>query len=406
MVPHAAAVNLLPLLTASLSQVPQQTSPFDYSLVFIALLTGGLIAALYYMLSRLLASPQLEAFAKEEISQWFITFFIVALWLVIYGILGSAISAVACSGAPSCDQFSVAFFALDVVFHQLRSAYLSFLSIEFFVGFFSSVGFSIPLGTPLMAVKWLGFSPLSGLAMLSNVVVNVVESLGMLIGLVVGREQLLGLFRDLVPRFLLPLGLLMRGLPFTRITGSSIIAISFAVFFIFPLSIILSHYMMFEVQPVHTYIPVVPTPTGLCTLPENAQGYEDAAAYLEEKNKETGQYLAYSPESHVSYDSLYYQFTRYISSAAEGLGAATSNVFGFTSGWYNSFWNLLALAKPTTFAYFFYYLVLNQLQVSARLGVMVAVTFVLEIIITITGYRAIAAAIGGELEILGLTKVV
>jgi hypothetical protein len=405
MLPYAAALDSLPLLTADLSNVAE-LAPFDFSLVFLAMLIGGTIGILYYLLSKVLASPQIEAFAKEEFSQWFINLFIVVLWLVVYGALGSAISVAACDGADACDQFSVAFFALDMIYWQLFSAYSSFLSIEFLVGFFSSVGFSLPLGSPLLAVKWFGFSPLGGLAMLSNVVVGVVESIGMLLGLVVGREQLLSLFRDIVPKFLLPLGLLLRALPFTRVTGSSIIAISFAAFFIFPLSIILSHYMMFEVQAVNTYIPIVPTPTGFCELPENEAEFLDATSYLEDKNKEVGEYLAYSPESHVSYDSLRYRFTEFISSAAEGLGAATSNIFGFTGQWYTSISLIPALAKPTTFAYFFYYLVLNQLQVSARLAVMTAVSFVMEILITITGYRAIAAAIGGELEILGLTKVV
>lgn len=405
MLPHAAALDFLPLLTADLSTVAE-TAPFDFSLVYLAMLIGGAIAVFYYMLSKALASPQIEAFAKEEFSQWFINLFIVVLWLAVYGALGASISAVACGGAPACDQFSMAFFALDTIYWQIFSAYTSFLSIEFLVGFFSSVGFSLPLGSPLLAIKWFGFSPLGGLGMLSNVVVNVVESVGMLLGLVVGREQLLSLFRDVVPKFLLPLGLLLRGLPFTRITGSSLIAISFAAFFIFPLSIILSHYMMFEVQATHTYIPIVPTPTGLCGLPEDAGEFADAAAYLEDKNKEVGEYLAYSPESGVSYDSLRYKFTEFISSAAEGLGATTSNIFGFTGQWYTSLNVVPALAKPTSFAYFFYYLVLNQLQVSARIAVMTAVSFVMEILITITGYRAIAAAIGGELEILGLTKVV
>jgi hypothetical protein len=226
------------------------------------------------------------------------------------------------------------------------------------------------------------------------------------LGLVIGREQLLTLFRDLVPAFLLPFGLLLRGLPFTRTTGSSLIAISFAAFFIFPLSIIFSHYLMFGLQETNTYIPIVPTPTGFCEIPENAQDYNDAASYLEERNQEVGEYLAYSPDSHVSYESAWYSFRDLISSAAEGLGATTLNVFGFTGQWYSSFSLIPALFKPTAFGYFSYYLVLNQLQASARMAVMTAVTFVLEIIITITGYRAIAAAIGGELEILGLTKVV
>ena len=49
---------------------------------------------------------------------------------------------------------------------------------------------------------------------------------------------------------LLPLGLVMRAFPFFRATGSSIIALSFALYFVLPFAIILSNYLIFDIyQP-------------------------------------------------------------------------------------------------------------------------------------------------------------
>lgn len=394
---------LLPLLTADIAQEPALAafSP----MIGIALATCAMIVILYYLLGKAVSSPQIDAFAKEELSQFVISMLIVAAWFSLYGTIGAILSGAAC-GSASCDQFSVALYALDIIRYKLLTAYTSFLSIEAVLGFFSSVGFSLPMGSPILAVKWFHISPLGGLGILSNVVVGVTESMGMLLGLVVGREQLLTLFRDMIPAFLLPAGLFMRGLPFTRTTGSSLIAVSFAAFFFFPLSIMFSHYLMFESQPHYAYIPAVPTPTGLCKAPENLPSQMEAWEYLDQQNKEIGNYLAHNPAASVDYGSDWFEFSGFIGDSTAGLGSSLGSTKNFVLQRLSPAFVISAVSKPTTIAYVTYNVSLNYMQGAAQLAVMVAVTFVLEIIITITGYRAIAAAIGGELEILGLTKVV
>ncbi len=378
--------------------------PFVSELLPIALLAAAFIIILYYLLGKALSSPQIDAFAKEEFSQLLISVFVVALWFVIYPIVSGMLSLAAC-GDFSCSLFSLAFYSLDVLLYQTISAYAGFLSMEIFIGILSSIGFSLPLGAPVMGVKWFSFSPFGGMAMLSNSVVSVIESIGILVGLVVGRQQLLAFFYDIVPAFLLPVGILLRSLPFTRVTGSSLIAISFAAFFIFPASIILSHNLMFGAQNEPMYIPMAPTPTGLCFIPDNPEDEAAAFAYLNQSNLEIGEHLAEDPYAQVALENNWYQFSGFIGTASEMFPNILGEVMGFIGGKV-SIYSFLDIFKPTTFAYFFYFLVLERLQGVAQLAVMVAVTFVLEIIITVTGYRAIAAALGGELEILGLTKMV
>ena len=399
------AIHALPLLystdVGSLGEAA--SSPFVANLLPIALAAAAIIIILYYLLGKALGSPQIEAFAKEELSQFIITILLVASWFAIYALISETLSLAAC-GDSSCSLFSLAFYSLDVLLYQTMSAYIGFLSIEVFVGVISSVGFSLPMGAPVMGVKWMSFHPFGGMSMLSNAIVSVIESIGILVGLVVGRQQLLTFFQDIVPAFLLPVGLFLRALPFTRVTGSSLIAISFAVFLIFPASIVLSHYMIFGAyEPV--IIPTVPTPNGLCVDLANPDDAQAAFEYLDESNREIGEYLAEDPYASVALEDNWYQFSGFIGSASEFFPAALGEVLGFV-GQKWSLYSFIDIFKPTTFAYFFYFLTLERLQGVGQLAVMVIVTFVLEIIITITGYRAFAAALGGELEILGLTKVI
>ncbi|MBD3390147.1 hypothetical protein GF415_04330 [Candidatus Micrarchaeota archaeon] len=400
-------MQVLPLLQAGeVSWLGQEVSqnPMVTSLLPIALLTAAFIITLYYLIGKALSSPQVNAFATEEFSQLLVSVFIAVAWFAVYGALAGATSLAICY-PDYCDHFDIAFYSLDMLFYKLISTYIGYTTIEIFVGLVSSLGFSVPLKSPVLAVKFLSFSPYSGMGMLSNSIVGILESLGMFIGLVVGRKQLLTFFYEITPMFLLPFGLFLRSLPFTRKTGSSIIAIAFAGFFIFPASIILSHYMMFGTSGHLAYIPMAPTPTGLCTAPENPEDEAAALAYLNQSNTEVREHLAEDLSASASYEGNWYQFSGLANAIYSWIAEALDESWGVVSEKF-SFYSLFDLLKPTTFAYFFYFLILEHLQAFAQVAVMTIVTFVIEIIITVTGYRAIAAALGGELEILGLTKVV
>ena len=404
------AIHALPLLQSLDVQTLEEAAGgvLVTELLPIALITSAFIVTLYYILGKFLSSPQIDAFAKEELAQWVISVFIAVAWFAVYAITSGLVSIAACGG-ELCSLSTVAFYALDSLKYQVFSAYAGFLSMEIFIGVLSSIGFSLPLGTPVLAVKWLSFHPYGGMSMLSNSVVGIIESIGMLLGLVVAREQLLEFLFDIVPTFLLPIGLFLRSFPFTRVTGSSLIAISFAGFFIFPASIIFSHYLMYGPQVHPTYIPMAPTPLGLCEAPADADPdvdeVQESLAYLDESNVEIRDALATDLGNPMAYESNWYHTSGFIGTATGLIGGVWSELMEFVGGKFSSF-TFLDIIKPTTFAYFFYFLTLERLQGFAQIAVMTLVTFVIEIIITITGYRAIAAALGGELEILGLTKVV
>jgi hypothetical protein len=386
---------MLPLLQGL---TPDIMPPF----VYIALITAAGIITLYYLLGKFLDSPQINAFAREEFSQLVFSIGIVVLWFFIYQVATAVYSAAVC-GSEECNQFQVAYYSLSIVQYKVFSSYLSYLSIETVVSVLSTIGFNLPLGFPILGVKWLSLSPLGGLGLLSNVIVTITESLGMLLGLAIGREQLLSLFEDMVPAVLLPVGLLLRSLPFTRTTGSSLIAFSFAAFFIFPASIALSHYLMFTVYHP-TFTPPMPTYDGFCFDPNNPQDKEAAAVELQANIENAENFM--TEEMDPEYDSAWFKLSELASDSKSTLGDNLEAGWDHMSNSFSLAGLVPALLKPTTFGYIFFTLVTDRLQDVAQLAVLTTVTFVLEIIITVTGYRTIAGLLGGEMEILGLTKVV
>ncbi len=400
----------LPLLT-TLSSVPTPT----LAIAALALTFVGIIVV--YMLSRIVNSPPLEAFMREEFAHFILTVAIFALWLVFYSIFLGIASATVCGGA-SCDIMAVALYSLSIIKAKLFGIYINILGYEAIIGFLSTVGVSlpIPMANMIASNTWIGFSPLGGLGILSNVLITLVESVGFLIGLVIGRIFLLNFFSAIVPYVMLPMGLAMRALPFTRRTGSSLIALSFAAYFIFPLSVILSHGLIFG----SAYTPDLDTSTYISDVPTFAKICDDPNGdYATSTSIEAGEKLA--GESQVSYESWWWQSKAFVGESADFAGEQLWEEGGFIDYFkthYNTGGAWLAMAgkyatmgpsaaiNPVTFAHAAYYFSMAQIPNIMRFAVFVMTTFVLEIIITVTGYRAIAHAIGGELEILGLTKVV
>ena len=400
----------LPLLTA-LSSVPTPTLAF----AALALTLVGIIVV--YMLSRVVNSPPLEAFMREEFAHFILTVVIFALWLVFYSIFLGIASSMVCGGA-SCDIIGVALYSLNIIKAKLTSIYINILAYEAIIGFLSTVGVSLPLPMANMIASntWIGFSPLGGLGILSNVLITLIESVGFLIGLVIGRIFLLSFFSAVVPYVMLPMGLAMRALPFTRRTGSSLIALSFAAYFIFPLSVILSHGLMFG----SAYTPDLDTNIIISGVPTFAKICDDPdGSYATSTSVTSGEILA--NESQASYESWWWQSKSFVGEAWDFTSKQAwedGSFLDYFKSHYNTGGAWLAVAgkyatmgpaaviNPASFAHLAFYFSLQQIPNIMRFAVFVMTTFVLEIIITVTGYRAIAHMIGGELEILGLTKVV
>jgi hypothetical protein len=360
---------------------------------------------LYYLFSKFLSSSQLEAFAREEFSQLVFTILIFASFAFFSIFLSTLASAAVCGGA-SCDHISLALYSLGTVEKALASTYVRLYGYEFTIGLLSTVGFNIPLPVMPITMVWVSVSPFSGLEPVSNALVTLIESIGYLFGLAYGREMLVYFFRDITPTVLLPLGFAMRAMPFSRRTGSSIIAIAFAGYFAYPLSILLSNYMIIESGAANSMEAVNTPPAAALCEPPGTPGTPEYENYVNNSN----QAIADNWEAQLNDltgrgggSSVSGLMAGGLSTAFSGFSDFFGAFFGAVTERYN--FNLLS-PNMSPFIHFAYFFVISKIVLLAQFVIMVLVTFVFEIIITVTAFRSLSHVLGGEIEILGLTKVV
>ncbi len=380
-------------------------SPFS-PLMAAALLLSLLIIILYYLFSRFLASSQLEAFAREEFSQFVFTMLILASFAVFSVFLSTLSSIIVCGGS-SCSHIDLALYSITMVEKALASTYIRLYGYEFTIGLLSTISFNIPLPVMPITMVWVSVSPFAGLEPVSNAMVTLIESVGYLFGLAYGREMLVYFFRDITPTVLLPLGFALRAMPFSRRTGSSLIAIAFAGYFAYPLSILLSHYMIFE-TPAFNAIEVVDAPPApaLCDPPYDP-GAPEYANYVNASNnaiaKDWEEQLDTITGGGGSGGSISGVMAGGLGAAFDGFTDFFSVFFGSVTERYN--FNLLS-PNMSPFIHFAYFFVMSKIVTLAQFMILVLVTFVFEIIISVTAFRSLSHVMGGEIEILGLTKVV
>lgn len=380
-------------------------SPFN-PLIAAALSLSLLIIILYYLFSRFLASSQLEAFAREEFSQFVFTVLILASFVFFSIFLSTLTSTIVCGGS-SCSHIDLALYSLGVVEKALVSTYLRLYGYEFTIGLLSTISFNIPLPVMPIIMVWLSVSPFSGLEPVSNAMVTIIESMGYLFGLAYGREMLVYFFRDITPTVLLPLGFAMRAMPFSRKTGSSIIAIAFAGYFAYPLSILLSHYMILETPTANAMEVINTPPTPALCNPPGTPGTPEYDNYVNNSNN----MIAENWESQLntltgrgsSGSSVSGMMSGGLNAAYGGFTDFFTAFFGAVTERYN--FNLLS-PNMSPFIHFAYFFAMSKIVTLAQFAILVLVTFVFEIIITVTAFRSLSHVLGGEIEILGLTRVV
>lgn len=404
----------LPLLLAA----PAITSVLP--IITIAIAFGVGITALFYIASYVLESSQLQALAKEQLAATILTIFIVAVWWVF----DATFDNIACSMITgSCNVTSgyippthlgIAYSALEIVFAKLKSIYMSLYIYEVLIGFLSTV--YVPMGTfnPLTALLPISFPPLVGLNMLSNAHTILVESIGTVMMAIIVKQHILNFAMYAIPTVLLPLGIALRCIPFFRTTGSSIIAICIAGYFIYPFSILLSNYMIFD-----KYVPVdtvyVPSVIGFC---QKASGDTSDADALARRSAEINQFRKdWEGEISKAGKTEGFDWASWSSSKDKIVGGmesvfeSTTKILGFMFRLFGEF-SLGAMSilwgaggNYGVIAGLFNF-VLEEVAMVSQFVVVVVVTSVIEIILTITMYRNVAHIIGGEMDIAGLSKLV
>jgi hypothetical protein len=401
-----------------------------YALGIGVMMVGGLFVVAYG-----LQHPPLVAVAREELSALLFTAFIIFFWLTLDTALNSITLGVLASSLPSDLSFDpeqlqgveishiqLSLASLDIMDQKLRHQYMDLYLFEALIGFLSTVSF--PLGSPVPAVNVISFSvaPFTGLVLLSNAHTTIVEAIGYMITIVWAKEFILLFSRDAVPILLLPLGVVLRAMPFFRRTGSSVIAVAFALYYIFPYAVLLSNYLIFDIyQPADfAYTPVSSSFFGTERSHDewNTMMEEGSETHANEiLNQFTGEDVV--EQAHTGTSECAGNFiVRMLCSLKNILVAAFRAVGSFFSTvatiwrfmvgmtgdfFYSGFNNPLLPASASAGLFYF---IIKEVAAISPFIILVILTTVIEIVITVTMYRNISLLIGGEAEAIGITKLV
>lgn len=398
------------------------------SAIAIALGLGVLGTALFYMLAYALQHAPLFAIAKEELSALLFTGIIIVFWVSSGLVLDPLVKGIILpagfqpqteiSGLTS-SHVTLALGSLDILFNKVVEMYTSMYLFEALIGFLSTISF--PLGSPVAGTAIISFSlmPFDGLVLLSNAHTIVVESIGHLIGVIAAKRFILLFCRDAIPIIFLPLGLVFRAIPFLRTTGSSIIAICFAGYFVLPLAILFSNALIFDIYEPADFV-YMPQQMGPYKSELTQTNVDNEIKLSRRKGHElieqftakdiTEETLTRKECSGNAVAEMFCSAGHFIVGIFEGIWGFAKTVFSiwkFMMGLTGDFFSFLTNPLlPSSASAGLYYFIIDAVVTHGQFLVIIVVTSVFEIIFTITMYRNIAMLIGGELEIAGLGKLV
>ncbi len=392
-------------------------NPAYASILGTILMISVVFVSLLYLLSFAFNIPVLQAFAKEEFSAFIFTIFLLAFWFSAGSVFSELIS-VYLTGSPSpsfAGHLDLAIATADSFFDKLFSMYRSLYSFEMLIGFLYTIGFPGFNLLPAIGSINFVFHPFSGLALVSEVHTEIVEYVGYFVTLMLIKKHILIFARDVIPLIFFPLGILFRAFPLLRTTGSTILAFSFTMYFIFPIAVLFSYYLIFDVyQPAN--FAFVPTDFYL----EDSLGLEqitslfspDYGSDLEEwYSKPSIAQKIYSQEECAgnlivrlwcSTKRFFSGIFDFVSAASSVIGKIAQNIFSISSV---SELFLTLLTPYGIFSGVFNFLI-YEVSLIAPLLVLIIITTIIEFIIIVTMYRNIAELIGGEQQLPGLSKFI
>lgn len=320
-----------------------------------------------------------------------------------------------------------------VILGKLTYGYHSLMLNEMFLGFLSGVGIGVQI--PLRVVNLeISIMPFVSLTLLNDIHTLIVDFIGTLWAAFAAQKMLLLFIEESSLQVFLPFGLLLRAIPFTRKTGSTIIAVVFAAYFIFPLSILVNQQiweMIVNPQPAPGGTLCKPNDAacsidteccggmcraGKCTVPLTdfteyrsvysvcygkdpsvvANHIGVSASYTESVLEDA--YFAPLPPSSTKWSRT---STRLVESTGEVVrkSAILSTVAP----------DLLAnmvLPSPEKANNAFFMLVEALLVDTSKFAMIALLFIVTEIVITLTLMKDFALLIGGEPRLFGITKLV
>ncbi len=448
--------NTLPILLYTLSYN-------DLPVIFtIFILINVSIFGIRYLIEHIFPTPNGQTWILNEKNELLRTVVIVASFLAIAyflsvatdGIIQYASGGIIPAGQINpmisygiknewySEHIALAFYSVKSMLLQLRSIYLNYFEFEFVVGFLSTL--SIPV-TPTIHTGFamVSFStiPFEGLALIAQAHTAIVDMVTYLIAFIYGKLYIILFSWKTVPFILIPLGIILRSVEFTRKTGSTIIAISLVLYFVFPLMALFSDYLIYDVYKPKVYISPIShlgmikgstdssTNNPLTRLSElmkeendkyqqkEKQYRDNLKKAIENKAKKRNvvfQWLYDHLKNYPTIRNLLFGTIDVVKSAPgviidffKGLAKFGANIWYLIfGGHYKSVSGWLNALTPKFYGDVMYPYLIGEVVQMSQFAILVLFTSVLEVIVSVNAYTSIADIIGGEPKILGLQRLV
>jgi hypothetical protein len=273
----------------------------------------------------------------------------------------------------------------------------------------------------------LDLAPHSGLSPISEITITLTDLIGVGVGMVFTQKILLQFFHQNALSIFLPLGIAFRAVPFLRKTGSTIIAAALVMYFIFPLSIWVNEQVYFSMQgrldtstdppayehPVLTDWVNYHTMLQMCTPQSDAERADpslmrqrlrdDIARPFVQESASTGDLLIneiWGKETDASGNPINVRLP--MSQGQAVLRAFTDNSLLVGRYLIHEGFILGPILPVDTL----YMSLVDQITESAQWFVLNLLFLVNTLVISITMFRDVSLAIGGEPRIFGLSKLV
>lgn len=333
----------------------------------------------------------------------------------------------------STDPMGMPSYVMDgILMPRLMKGYTSLMLTQMFTGllagFYTSI--TIPafkvVGVEVSFLPWVMLNPLN------QAHTMIVDMIGTSIAGVTAQNMLLKFIDIAALPVFLPFGLMLRAFPFSRKTGSTIIAVVVAAYFVYPISILINQQIwMMLVDP-----PCQPQPTGVsckpqgdpCTSPLECASYSCRAGQCASPLTDFKEYAslyslcngnpdqdeiqktfeALEKEQNQTLLDMYFSGSP-VHNATQAEGRLKDNLGDMAAKHAGSalkFGTSLLYPLPGPAAQ----TVFSQIEVlimdAAQYVLLVMVFVVVSIVVSLTMLKDIALLLGGEPRIFGLSKLV
>ena len=397
------------------------------------------IGVAFYMASKILADPVMENRGKEFFFSTMETIFIIIGFIIVSQSMDLIFSSLmGCT--TTCSPITFAEISMGRILDMTTNLYFVSYLFDLFTGPFLQSVVSSGYGSFSMDTIQISFMPLIGLDIVMEFYYILLQKIVDIMIFVIARQGLLSITIPLVA-YLFPIAVVLRSIPVTKSSGSSLLAIIFVLYYVFPMSVLFSDYLIFNVYK-----------TDLVQQKNYNQDLTAQSTYL--RSGETNKYQTIKTEAEIKEQAQVEETS--VKSAIEGspdeglsiedalqkisgapltsirdkLHTLTFNTIASAlSGWLLTFSKssgiLGLLAKVLGVVFYVAYIrtllelispfdwmadLFNALIIFtaliAQIAIIIFIPLIIEVVISITSYRAIAKFFRGDASLLGLTKVI